>query len=46
MVDECQRMGVAVIVLHRELGRSPADDLLLQGHGMMAAYERAQDGRI
>jgi site-specific DNA recombinase len=41
-VDEFRRTGVEVIVLHRELGRSPEDDLLLQVQGMMAEYERAK----
>jgi site-specific DNA recombinase len=35
-------MGVAVIFLHRALGRSPEDALLLQVQGMMAEYERAK----
>ena len=42
LVDEFQRMGVEVIFLNRELGRSPEDDRLLQVQGMMAAYERAK----
>jgi site-specific DNA recombinase len=42
LVDEFQRVGVAVIFLTRELGRSLEDDLLLQGQGMMAEYERAK----
>ena len=42
LVDEFQRMSVEVIFLNRELGRSPEDDLLLQGQGMMAEYERAK----
>src|SRR5256886_11817594 len=42
LVDEFQRMGVDVIFLNRELGRSPEDDLLLQVQGMMAEYERAK----
>jgi site-specific DNA recombinase len=42
LVDECQRMGVEVVFLNRELGRSPEDDLLLQVQGMMAEYERAK----
>jgi site-specific DNA recombinase len=41
LVDECQRMGVAIVVLHREIGRSPEDALLLQVQGMRAEYERA-----
>ena len=36
-VDEFQPAGVEVIFLTRELGPSPADDLLLQGQGLMAA---------
>ena len=35
-------MGVEVVVLNRELGRSPEDDLLLQVQGMRAEYERAK----
>jgi site-specific DNA recombinase len=42
LVDEFQRMGVDVIFLNREIGRSPEDDLLLQVQGMMAEYERAK----
>lgn len=42
LVDELYRLGVAVIFLNRELGRSPEDDLLLQVQGMMAEYERAK----
>jgi site-specific DNA recombinase len=42
LVDEFQRVGVEVIFLNRELGRSPEDDLLLQVQGMMAEYERAK----
>jgi DNA invertase Pin-like site-specific DNA recombinase len=42
LVDECQRAGVEVIFLNRELGRSPEDDLLLHVQGMMAEYERAK----
>lgn len=42
LVDEFRRTGVEVIFLHRELGRSPEDDLLLQVQGMMAEYERAK----
>jgi site-specific DNA recombinase len=41
LVDECQRLGVASVVLHREIGRSPEDALLLQVQGMRAEYERA-----
>ncbi len=42
LVDDFQRMGVEVVFLNRELGRSPEDDLLLQVQGMMAEYERAK----
>jgi site-specific DNA recombinase len=42
LVDEFQRMGVEMVFLNRELGRSPEDDLLLQVQGMMAEYERAK----
>src|SRR6266852_1958079 len=42
LVDEFHRAGVEVVFLHRELGRSPEDDLLLQVQGMMAEYERAK----
>ena len=42
LIDEFYRLGVEVIFLNRELGRSPEDDLLLQVQGMMAEYERAK----
>jgi site-specific DNA recombinase len=42
LVEEFSRLGVEVVFLNRELGRSPEDDLLLQGQGMMAQYERAK----
>jgi site-specific DNA recombinase len=42
LVEELRRLGVEVIFLNRELGRSPEDDLLLQVQGMMAEYERAK----
>jgi site-specific DNA recombinase len=42
LVDEFRRAGVAVIFLHRALGHGPEDDLLLQGQGMIAEYERAK----
>jgi site-specific DNA recombinase len=42
LVDACRRAGVAVVFLHRALGQSPEDDLLLQVHGMIAADERAK----
>src|SRR5712691_2111971 len=35
-------MGVEVVFVNRELGRSPEDALLLQVQGMMAEYERAK----
>jgi len=41
LVDEVRRAGVEVSFLHRALGHSPEDALLLQGQGMIAAYERA-----
>jgi site-specific DNA recombinase len=41
LVDEFRRAGVAVMCLHRALGQSPEDDLLLQVQGMIAASERA-----
>ena len=42
LMDEFQRAGVAVTCLNRELGRSPEDELLLQGQGRVAEYERAK----
>ncbi len=42
LVDEFRRAGVEVIFLNRALGQSPEDDLLLQGQGRIAAYERAK----
>jgi len=42
LVDEFQRMGVDVMFLHREIGRRPEDDLLLQVQGMMAEDARAK----
>jgi len=42
LVEAWGRDGVEGVFLHRELGRSPEDDWLLQGQGMMAAYERAK----
>jgi site-specific DNA recombinase len=41
LLDELGRVGVEVVFLNRELGRSPEDDLLLQVQGMVAEYERA-----
>ena len=42
LVDACRRAGVAVIFLHRALGHSPEEDLLLPVQGMIAEYERAK----
>jgi len=42
LVDEFRRAGVEVVFLNRALGQSPEDDLLLQGQGMIAEYERAK----
>jgi site-specific DNA recombinase len=42
LVDEFHRMGVDIVFLNRELGRSPEDDLLLQVQGMISEYERAK----
>jgi len=42
LVDELRRAGVEVIFLNRAIGQSPEDDLLLQGQGMIAEYERAK----
>jgi site-specific DNA recombinase len=42
LVDELRRCGTELILLNRELGRSPEDDLLLQVQGMVAEYERAK----
>ena len=42
LVDEVRRAGVEGLCLNRALGQSPADDLLWQGQGMMAEYERAK----
>jgi len=42
LIDEFYRMGVEVVFLNRELGRSPEDDLLLQVQGMVAEYERTK----
>lgn len=42
LIDEFARVGVEVVFLNRELGRSPEDDLLLQVQGMVAEYERAK----
>jgi len=42
LVDEFERVGVAVVFLNRPLGQTPEDDLLLQVQGMIAEYERAK----
>jgi site-specific DNA recombinase len=42
LLDEFKRQGVEVVFLHRARGRSPAEDLLLQGQGMVAEVERAK----
>ena len=42
LVEECRRAGVEVMCLNRAVGQSPEDDLLLQGQGMIAEYERAK----
>jgi site-specific DNA recombinase len=42
LVDAFRRAGVEVIFLHRALGHSPEDDLLLPVQGMFAEYERAK----
>jgi site-specific DNA recombinase len=42
LLEELARVGVEVIFVTRELGRSPEDDLLLQVQGMIAEYERAR----
>jgi len=42
LMDEFQQAGIEVVFLNRELSGSPEDDLLLQGQGMIAEYERAK----
>lgn len=42
LMDEFQRAGVEVVLLNRQIGDSPEDDLLLQVQGMIAEYERAK----
>jgi len=42
LIDECQRMGIEVVFLNRELRQSPEDELLLQVQGMVAEYARAK----
>jgi site-specific DNA recombinase len=41
-IDECQRAGVEVMCLNRELGHIPEDELRLQVQGLMAEDERAK----
>lgn len=40
--EACQRMGVEIIFVNREVGRSPEDEVLLHVQGMMAEYARAK----
>jgi site-specific DNA recombinase len=42
LVDAFQHAGVEVIVLNRELDRSPEDDVRLHVQGLMAEYARAK----
>lgn len=42
LMDEFHRAGVKVVVLNRQLGQSPEDELLLQVQGIVAEYERAK----
>jgi len=42
LMDAFQRVGVEVVFLNRELGRSPEDERLLQVQGMVAEYDRAK----
>jgi site-specific DNA recombinase len=42
LIDEFQRMGIAVVFLNRELSHSPEDELLLQVQGRVAEYARAK----
>jgi len=42
LVDECRRAGVEVLFVHRAVGHSPEDALLLHVQGMIAASERAK----
>jgi site-specific DNA recombinase len=41
LVDECPQAGVEVVVLNRELGQRPEDELLLPVQGMVAEDARA-----
>jgi site-specific DNA recombinase len=40
--EEVRQAGVAVVFVHRALGRSPEDALRLHVQGRLAAYERAK----
>jgi site-specific DNA recombinase len=42
LLEEFMRAGVEVVFLHREVGQTPEDQLLLQVQGMLAEYERAK----
>ena len=42
LLEEFQRAGVEVVLLHHPAGRTPEAELLLQIQGMMAEYERAK----
>jgi site-specific DNA recombinase len=42
LVDELRRLGIEIVFLNHDIGRSPEDNLLLQVQGMMAEYERAK----
>jgi site-specific DNA recombinase len=41
-VDAFQRAGVEGVCLNRELGQTPAEELLLQGQGLVAEDARAK----
>jgi site-specific DNA recombinase len=42
LLDEFSNAGVEVMFLHRALGKSPEDELLLQVQGVIAEYECAE----
>jgi site-specific DNA recombinase len=42
LLDELTQRGVEVVFLHRPLGHTPEDQLLLHVQGVMAEYERAK----
>jgi site-specific DNA recombinase len=42
LVEELQRLGIEIVFLNHDIGRSPEENLLLQVQGMMAEYERAK----